>query len=57
MTNRQLVTLLPDNWRQVHTFASKPLHKRHTRQTMAPMRGGAPGDAYLGLWSGRGFSQ
>ena len=22
------------------------LHKRHTRQTMAPMRGGASGDAY-----------
>jgi hypothetical protein len=26
---------------------SELLHKRHTRQTMAPMRGGAPGDAHV----------
>jgi hypothetical protein len=46
MTNRQLVVLLPANWGECIPPPSEPLHKRHTRQTMAPMRGGASGDAY-----------
>ena len=46
MTNRQLVAPYRKTGDKCTHSPLKPLHKSHTRQTMAPMRGGASGDAY-----------